>query len=73
MGTVTVIGEATEIHGWALAGAVVREADAPAAVRRAWADLDDTVALVILTPAAARALGPALDKTTRFLTAVIPL
>ncbi|GLY70551.1 hypothetical protein Atai01_71700 [Amycolatopsis taiwanensis] len=72
MGTVTVIGDATAIQGWALAGAAVRAAEEPAAVRDAWAGLDDTVDLVILTPEAARVLGPALVERKRGLVAVIP-
>ena len=72
MGTVTVIGDETAIRGWALVGAIVCAAAEPAAVRQAWADLDDTAALVILTPTAARVLGPELVERTRFLVAVIP-
>ncbi|KOT42777.1 hypothetical protein ADK41_07705 [Streptomyces caelestis] len=58
----------------ALAGAVVLVADDPDAVRRAWRSLPDGIDLVILTPAAARALesGPATGGALRPLTAVMP-
>jgi hypothetical protein len=46
------------VAGLGLAGAVVLVADAPEAVREGWRGLPEDVDLVILTPAAAEALGP---------------
>jgi vacuolar-type H+-ATPase subunit F/Vma7 len=54
-----VLGERVRVEGYALAGAMVCPADDPAEVRAAWRDLPPDVAVVILTPAAARALGGA--------------
>ncbi len=56
MGAVAVIGEPGLVSGYALAGAVVMTAADDEAVRHAWAALDHDTKLVILTPAAARAL-----------------
>ena len=56
MGTVVAIGEAAAVMGFALAGARVIAAATPAAVAEAWRSLDDDVSLVILTPAADRAV-----------------
>ncbi|QHC23032.1 V-type ATP synthase subunit F [Streptomyces sp. GS7] len=62
MGTVIAIGERARTAGFALAGMEVRSAEAPDRVRALWRELPSDVALVILTPAAAAALGPdALD------------
>jgi vacuolar-type H+-ATPase subunit F/Vma7 len=55
MSAVAVIGEETLVRGFALAGALVLAADDPEAVRAAWRDLPDDVAVVILTEAAAGA------------------
>jgi vacuolar-type H+-ATPase subunit F/Vma7 len=55
MGGVAVIGEATLVRGFALAGAVVLAADDPEAVRAAWRGLPEDVSVVILTEAAAAA------------------
>jgi vacuolar-type H+-ATPase subunit F/Vma7 len=58
--TVVALGEEHRVEGFALAGVeVVAAADAQA-VRDAWAALAADVAVVILTPAAADALGPGL-------------
>ncbi|MEV5312455.1 hypothetical protein [Streptomyces sp. NPDC052610] len=74
MGRVAALGERTRVAGLALAGAVVLVADDAEAVRRAWRDLPDGIDLVILTPAAADALGPdpAAHGVRRPLTAVMP-
>ncbi|MFF6772899.1 hypothetical protein ACFY8W_04975 [Streptomyces sp. NPDC012637] len=60
------------VRGLALAGVDVFEAERAKDVREAWWSLPDDVSLVILTPAAAEALGPELPDP-RFLTAVMPL
>lgn len=57
MATVAVLGERALVSGWALGGAVVVGADDDDQVCRAWRSLDADVAVVVLTPAAARALG----------------
>ncbi|GGZ95875.1 hypothetical protein [Streptomyces bluensis] len=74
MGSVAALGERDRVAGLALAGAVVLLADDPDAVRRLWRSLPDGIELVILTPAAAEALGPDLAAlgSRRPLTAVMP-
>ncbi|MCX4462057.1 V-type ATP synthase subunit F [Streptomyces sp. NBC_01340] len=67
------IGERTRVAGLALAGVTVLVAEEPESVRRAWQDLPPDVALVIVTPAAADTLGPALLDCARPLTAVLPV
>jgi len=57
MPTVAVIGERAVVRWWSLAGAVVAGADDADQVRAAWRALDSDVAVVVLTPAAAAALG----------------
>jgi vacuolar-type H+-ATPase subunit F/Vma7 len=73
-GVVAVIGETVRVRGYALAGAVVYECADAAAARTAWAALDEDVAVVVLTPAAAHAIGehePAGGGTP--LTVVLPV
>ncbi|MGK4585296.1 hypothetical protein ACSMTC_35725 [Kitasatospora sp. HPMI-4] len=65
------LGERTRVAGWALAGVTALVAEQPEAVRRAWADLPEDVELVILTPAAAQALGSPLPEGVGPLTAVM--
>lgn len=71
MGRIAVIGGATDVAAYALAGAVVLAADDPAAVRTAWTTLAPDIAVVILTVAAAEAVRdiPAGDGV---LTVVMP-
>jgi vacuolar-type H+-ATPase subunit F/Vma7 len=57
MGTVAVIGEEALVRGFGLAGAAVLPASGPEQVQSAWHSLAADVSLVILTPAAAAALG----------------
>jgi RNase P/RNase MRP subunit p30 len=52
-----VLGEYVRLQGYALAGALAIVAESPEQVRRAWSDLESDVELVVLTPAAAAALG----------------
>lgn len=73
MGRVAAIGERTRVSGLALAGVTVLVAEEPESVHRAWQDLPRDVALVIVTPAAADTLGPALLDGARTLTAVLPV
>jgi len=64
MGQVIVLGEPVVVLGYALAGAVVIEAEGEE-VARAWAALTPDTSLVVLTAAAARVLGPALLEQRR--------
>jgi vacuolar-type H+-ATPase subunit F/Vma7 len=59
MARIAVLGERVRTQGFALAGALVVEAEDPEAVRAAWGSLPSDVAVVVLTPAASRALGGA--------------
>ncbi|MFJ3336248.1 V-type ATP synthase subunit F [Streptomyces sp. NPDC086766] len=72
MSTVAAIGERDRVCGLALAGAVVLAAEEPEAAREAWRGLPPEVALVVLTPRAAEALGARLD-TQPPLTVVLPV
>jgi vacuolar-type H+-ATPase subunit F/Vma7 len=72
MNGVVAIGEADRVAGYALAGATVRVAESPAAAVEAWLTLDPETELVVLTPAAAKALGPDLDEQDHRIWAVLP-
>ncbi|MGC0336058.1 hypothetical protein [Streptomyces sp. SLBN-8D4] len=74
VGRVAALGERSRVAGLALAGAVVLVADAPDVVLRGWRSLPDDVDLVILTAAAAEALGPEPGERTggRPLMVVMP-
>ncbi|MBE1588922.1 V-type ATP synthase subunit F [Nonomuraea angiospora] len=69
MANVAVIGETVRVAGFRLAGAVVLPADTHDAARAAWASLGDDVAVVILTPEAAEAVGERAGERT---TVVMP-
>lgn len=71
MGRVAILGEEVRIQGYGLAGLLLVGADDPAAVRAAWAALAPDVGAVILTLAAAAALGDAVADDDR-LVAVTP-
>jgi vacuolar-type H+-ATPase subunit F/Vma7 len=72
MGCVVVLGEATEVQGFELAGAVVMIAEGPEEVRQSWRDLPETAEVVVLTARAAAALRDDLEPGTRPLTTVMP-
>ena len=72
MSSVAAIGERERVQGFGLAGALTREAATPAEVRRAWSELPDDVAVVVLTPAAAQALATGQRRGTVPLTVVLP-
>ena len=72
MGAVAVIGEQTAVAGYALVGALVVQAEDARAVREAWSSLGADVEVVVLTPRAAQALGPARTAALRPLTVVMP-
>lgn len=64
-GRVAAVGEPRRLLWPALGGALVFPAEGPGAVRDAWRSLPADVAVVLLTPAAAAVLGPALDEDPR--------
>ena len=70
MSNVAVLGERHRVEGFALAGASVIVAADAEAVREAWARLPDGVDVVVLTPAAAAAIGD--SRAPRPLTVVLP-
>ena len=72
MWRVAVLGERAVVEGWALGGARVLPADSPEQVRTAWAALGADVAVVLLTPAAAGALGAGPADRPGLLTVVLP-
>jgi vacuolar-type H+-ATPase subunit F/Vma7 len=72
MGRIVAIGEEARIIGFGLAGVVVCPAADAAAVRAAWRELQADDALVLLTAAAAEALGEEVVLTSPPLTAVMP-
>jgi vacuolar-type H+-ATPase subunit F/Vma7 len=67
---VAALGEWALIRGFALAGVQTVASENPDAVREAWATLRREVAVVILTPAAADALGESAHRGP--LTVVLP-
>jgi vacuolar-type H+-ATPase subunit F/Vma7 len=71
-GTVVAIGEPSQLAGYALVGAAVVPARTAAAARAAWQALPDGVGLVLLTAAAAQAVGSSRDEATAPLTVVTP-
>lgn len=70
--TVVALGEAALVEGYRLAGVEVCAVETADDARRIWADLPDTVGVVILTDQAALAVGPALTGATSPLTVVMP-
>jgi vacuolar-type H+-ATPase subunit F/Vma7 len=71
MGAVVVIGEPALVAGYAMAGATTMPAQSRDDMRRAWENLPSGTTLVILTAAAAEALGDRLSGAEP-LTAVMP-
>ncbi len=72
MARVAVVGELTRVQGFALAGALVLVAEDAQAARAAWSSLADDVAVVVLTPQAAAALGDELERRRWPLAVVMP-
>ena len=66
-----MIGEPALVAGYAMAGASTMPAQGPDEVRRAWESLQSGTTLVILTAAAAAALGGQLSEMDP-VTAVMP-
>lgn len=71
LGAIVVIGEPALVAGYAMAGATTMPAQGADDVRRAWDSLPSGTALVIVTAAAADALGSLLSGADP-LTAVMP-
>ena len=69
---VAVIGAAPQVGGFALAGARVYPVDTAEQARHAWRGMPDRVAVVILTEAAASAIGADRTATQAPLTVVLP-
>lgn len=67
-----MIGEPALVAGYAMAGATTMPTRGPDEVRRAWESLPSDTTLVILTAAAANALGGRLTEADP-LTAVMPI
>ncbi|MDH6447701.1 MULTISPECIES: V-type ATP synthase subunit F [unclassified Streptomyces] len=72
MARVAAIGERQRVIGLAAVGVAVFPAPDPAAARAAWDALPTGVGLVILTPAAADALGPNAPAVEERLVVVMP-
>lgn len=70
MGSIAVIGESGPLEGFALCGATVLVTADDAGAVAAWRGLDDDVALVVLSAAAARALGDRPGERPDVLTVV---
>ena len=70
--SVAALGEQALVEGYPLAGARLVVAETDAEVRQAWDALPDSVGVVILTPRAARALGPELTDLNAPMTVVMP-
>ncbi len=66
------IGEEQRVRGFALAGVDVAAVEDEAAARAAWEALGADVALVILTPSAARGLRDELASSPRRLWVEMP-
>jgi vacuolar-type H+-ATPase subunit F/Vma7 len=72
MNRIVVLGEATRVSGFALAGATVLEASGAPAVLRAWEILPADTTVLVLTPVAATALRDRLGERRRLLWVEMP-
>ncbi len=72
MSEVAAIGTQSEVAGFGLAGARLYPADTADQARAAWQALPDAVAVVILTEAAADAIGADRTGPQAPLTVVMP-
>ena len=70
--TVAAIGGRDDLDGFRLVGVPVTDTPTPAAALAAWDALSEHVGLVILSPAAAAALGPRLDDRPDVMTVTTP-
>ena len=71
-GLVVALGDPAALAGYALAGVQVRAAVEAADVRRTWSRLGADVAVVLLTPQAAEALGPRAAALSGPMAVVLP-
>ncbi len=69
---VAALGSWSRVAGFQLAGAHAIAARDDADVLAAWEELPDDVELLVLTPAAARALGDRVGQRPRLLWVVLP-
>lgn len=72
MARAAVIGEDLRIQGYALAGAALYPAADQAGARRAWLQLPEDIAVVIVTARAAGWLGDELARRPGVLPVVMP-
>ena len=72
MSRIAAIGESELVDGFGLAGVEVLPAPDAAAARRAWAEVEGDVGLLILTPASEAALTLDLAEAHGVIWAVIP-
>jgi len=72
MTAVAVLGDPIRTSGYRLVGAQVLTATTPDEVRRCWQRLPADVGVVLLTPAAAHALGSDVLESAAVLTVVLP-
>lgn len=72
MNRIVVLGEASRVGGFRLAGASVVEAAGPAEVERVWRSLPADTALLVLTPRAAEVLQARLPDHPRLTWVVMP-
>lgn len=72
MNTVAAIGSDHLLEGFTLAGVRVITAEGDAAIEAAWAGLEDTVGLVILSAEAATVLAPEIARRRDRLTLTLP-
>jgi vacuolar-type H+-ATPase subunit F/Vma7 len=72
VGRVAVLGGQPQVQGFALAGALVLVADSVEAAQAAWAGLPSDVTVVVLTPAAAAAVGAAALRPEPPFVVVMP-
>jgi vacuolar-type H+-ATPase subunit F/Vma7 len=69
---VVAIGERELLDGYGLAGVEVLPAADASEARRAFAEVEATAGLLILTPAAERALAPRLGEPLELVWVVLP-
>ncbi len=72
MGQLVVLGESPAIEGFALGGATPIHAEGAESVRQAWSALPADTVVVVLTPAAAAALGDRTSERPTVLTVTMP-
>jgi vacuolar-type H+-ATPase subunit F/Vma7 len=72
MRRIVVLGEASRVRGFRLAGATVVEAAGPAEVATAWNALPSDTVLLVLTADAAAVVRDQLPERPRLVWAVLP-